>query len=72
MAIASNVFWYLAVYFVFPISIFWLSSPSTLVRNSFLAGPAFLASLLEHEVCHQLPSFDLFSSDHVEKLVGAL
>ncbi len=47
LAIASTVFWYLAAYFAFPISKVWLSSPSTLVRNSFLAGPAFYASLLE-------------------------
>ncbi len=47
LAIASTVFWYLAVYFAFPMSKVWLSSPSTLVTNSFLVGPAFLAGLLE-------------------------
>ncbi len=47
LAIASTVFWSLAACFAFSMSKVWLSSPSTLVMNSFLAGPAFLAGLLE-------------------------
>ncbi len=43
----STVFWYLVTYFVSPMSKVWFSSPSTLVRNYFLAGTAFLAGLLE-------------------------
>ena len=47
LAIAFTVFWYMAAYFVFPMLKVWLSSSSTLVRNSFLAGPIFLVGLLE-------------------------
>ncbi len=41
-AMASTDFWYFATYFAFPMLKVWVSSPTTLVTNYFLAGPAFV------------------------------